>query len=132
MVAVLGITSISGDQQYERALEEFGRLMALSPKIGTPERDRYDALAAMLEAYEAENYPIELPDPADAILVYLDEEGKSTDSLLPLLGTMEDIHAILERRRDLTLDEIRALHEGLGIPAEVLIRKPSPPEPVAA
>lgn len=124
-VAVLGLTSISDEIQYGGALEEFGRLMTMAPKVGMPERERHDALATILEAYESEHYPMELPDPSDAIVFYLDQHSKGSDALLPFLGSMEDIDAILQSRRELSLDEIRALHDGLGISAEILIRKPT-------
>lgn len=132
MAMALAVKTIQSDEEYEQALEEFGQLMSLSPMEGTLERERYDALAAILEAYESEHYPMELPDPADAITFYLDQHGVGPDSLLPFLHSLKEIEAVLERRRELTLDEIRALHDGLGISAEILIRKPAPQQLVHA
>ena len=107
-------------EDYEAALAEIEELM--NAELGTPEGDRLEILATLIEAYEKEHYPMEPADPVEAILYYLESRGLSKRDLVKYLGSEANVEAILQRQRALTLDTIRILHENLGISADVLIR----------
>jgi len=88
----------------------------------TPEYDRLDILSTLVEAYEKKNFPIELPDPIEAIHYYMDTRGWSRRDLESSLGSRARVSEILSRKRSLTLEMIRKLNQELGIPAEILIQ----------
>jgi len=93
-------------------------------EVGTVEGDRLDVLATLIDAYEAEHYPIDPPDPIEAIKFRMEQQGLTRRDLEPLIGTRTRVAEVLNRRRGLSIGMIRRLHDGLGIAAEVLI-KPS-------
>jgi HTH-type transcriptional regulator / antitoxin HigA len=105
---------------YEAALKEIEQLFNAEPE--TLEGDRLEVLTTLVEAYEEEHYSIPLPDPIEAILYHMESRGLSRKDLEPYLGSRARISEILNRRRPLTLEMIRKLHEGLGISADVLIQ----------
>jgi HTH-type transcriptional regulator/antitoxin HigA len=105
---------------YERALAEIERLWGA--KAGTVEGDRLDILATLIDAYEAEHYPMDPPDPIEAIKFRMEQQGLSRKDLEPLIGTRTRVAEVLNRKRNLSIGMIRRLHETLGISAEVLIR----------
>jgi HTH-type transcriptional regulator / antitoxin HigA len=105
---------------YERALAEIGGLWG-APS-GTPEGDRLDVLATLIDAYEAVHDPIDPPDPIEAIKFRMEQQGMSRKDLEPLIGTRTRVAEVLNRRRSLSIGMIRRLHDHLGISAEVLIR----------
>src|SRR6478672_4084377 len=111
---------IRSEADYESALAEAERLWGA--KLGTPDGDRLDVLATLIDAYEAEHYPIDPPDPIDAIVFRMEQQGLTQQDLQRILGTRTLVAQILDRKRELTLAMIRRLHERLGISAEVLIR----------
>ena len=113
---------------YEKALREIERLWGA--KSGTPEGDRLDVLATLIDAYEAEHYPMEPPDPVEAIKFRMEQQGLSRKDLEPLIGTRTRVAEVLNRKRGLSIGMIRRLHDRLGISAEVLIR-PSQKEKAA-
>ena len=113
---------------YERALSDVERLWG-APS-GTPEGDRLDVLATLIDAYEAEHYPIDPPDPVEAIKFRMEQQGLSRKDLEPLIGTRTRVAEVLNRKRSLSISMIRRLHDRLGISAEVLIR-PSQKEKAA-
>jgi HTH-type transcriptional regulator / antitoxin HigA len=76
----------------------------------------------LVEAYEKAHYPIETPDPIEAILYYMDTRGLSRRDLEPCLGSRARVSEVLSRKRSLTLEMIRKLNQELGIPAEILIQ----------
>ena len=104
---------------YGRALAEVERLWGA--KAGTPRGDRLDILATLIDAYEAEHYPIDPPDPVEAIKFRMDQQGLSRKDLEPLIGTRTRVAEVLNRKRNLSVAMIRRLHDHLGISAEVLI-----------
>jgi HTH-type transcriptional regulator/antitoxin HigA len=99
-------------------LAEIEALMRAGP--GTPEGDRLDVLATLVEAWEARHVPIEAPDPVAAILFMMDQKGLSRRDLEPAIGSRARVAEILNRRRALTLPMIRALSRLLDLPADVL------------
>lgn len=107
---------------YEHALAEVERLWGA--KSGTPEGDRLDILATLIDAYETEHYPMDPPDPVEAIKFRMEQQGLSRKDLEPLIGTRTRVAEVLNRKRGLSLRMIRRLHDQLGISAEVLILPP--------
>jgi HTH-type transcriptional regulator/antitoxin HigA len=105
---------------YEKAMSDVERLWG--SKSGTPEGDRLDVLATLIDAYEAEQYPMEPPDPVEAIKFRMEQQGLTRKDLEPLIGTRTRVAEVLNRRRGLSIGMIRRLHDRLGISAEVLIR----------
>jgi HTH-type transcriptional regulator/antitoxin HigA len=91
-------------------------------KRGTPEGDRLDVLVTLVEAWERQHYPLGFPDPIEAIKYHMDQKGLQPRDLIPFIGSRNRVHEVLNRRRSLTLNMIRRLHEGLGIPADSLIK----------
>lgn len=89
---------------------------------GTAESDRLDVLITLIDAWEAEHIPMNLPDPIDAILFRMEQQGLTRKDLEGVIGTRTRIAEVLNGRRGLSIDMIRRLHDQLGIPAEVLIR----------
>jgi HTH-type transcriptional regulator/antitoxin HigA len=114
------IKPIRTKKDHERALAEIARLWGA--KLGTPAGDRLDVLATLVDAYEAAHYPMDPPDPIEAIEFRMEQQGLSRKDLEPLIGTRTRIAEVLNRRRSLSIGMIRRLHETLGISAEVLIR----------
>lgn len=105
---------------YKAALAEVERLWGA--RSGTPKGDRLDVLATLIDAYETQHYPMDPPDPIDAIQFRMEQQGLTRKDLEPLIGTRARVAEIMTRKRNLSIDMIRRLHEQLGISAEVLIR----------
>ncbi|MDE0123050.1 MAG: hypothetical protein OXN97_00580 [Bryobacterales bacterium] len=114
------IVPIKTRRDYRRTLKEIEGLM--TAKRGTPEGDRLDVLATLVEAWEARNYPLDLPDPVDAIRYHMEQNGLAPKDLTDYIGSRNRVYEVLNRRRPLSLRMIRRLHTGLGIPAESLIK----------
>jgi len=114
------IRPIKTKADHRAALKEIERLVDATP--GTAAGDRLEILIALVDHYESRHDPIEPPDPIDALLYHMESRGLTRRDLEPFLGTRARIAEVLNRRRPLTIDMIRKLHEGLGISAEVLIR----------
>ena len=114
------VKPIRSERDYETALEEVGRLWGA--KAGTRDGDRLDVLATLIDAYESENYPMDPPDPIDAIRFRMEQQGLTRRDLEAIIGTRTRVAEILNRKRGLSIAMIRRLHERLGISAEVLIR----------
>ena len=111
---------IRNEADYDAALDEVGRLWGA--KSGTPDGDRLDVLATLIDAYEAKHHPIDPPDPVEAIRFRMEQLGLTRKDLEPMIGPRNRVADVLNRKRGLSIDMIRQLHDGLGISAEVLIR----------
>ncbi|MFT9092171.1 DNA-binding protein [Gluconobacter sp. DsW_056] len=111
---------IRNEADYDAALEEVGRLWGA--KSGTLDGDRLDVLATLIDAYEAKHHPIDPPDPVEAIRFRMEQQGLTRKDLEPMIGPRNRVADVLNRKRGLSIDMIRQLHDGLGISAEVLIR----------
>ncbi len=111
---------IKTEGDYEAALEEVERLWG-APS-GTPKGDRLDILATLIDAYENDHYPIDPPDPIEAITFRMEQQGLTRRDLEGVLGSRTRVAEVLTRRRGLSINMIRRLHEKFGISAEVLIR----------
>jgi HTH-type transcriptional regulator/antitoxin HigA len=111
---------IRSEADYEAALAEVERLWGA--KSGTPDGDRLDVLATLVDAYEAEHHPMDPPDPIEAIKFRMEQQGLTRRDLEPIIGTRTRVAEVLNRKRGMSIDMIRRLHESLGISADVLIR----------
>jgi HTH-type transcriptional regulator/antitoxin HigA len=111
---------IRNEADYEAALVEVERLWGA--RSGTPEGDRLDVLATLIDVYEAKHHPIDPPDPVEAIRFRMEQQGLSRRDLEPMIGPRNRVADVLNRKRGLSIEMIRQLHERLGISAEVLIR----------
>ncbi len=111
---------IRTEADHGAALGEVERLWGA--KNGTPDGDRLDILATLIDAYEAEHHPMDPPDPIEAIKFRMEQQGLTRKDLEPIIGTRTRVAEVLNRRRGLSIDMIRRLHERLGISADVLIR----------
>jgi HTH-type transcriptional regulator/antitoxin HigA len=114
------IRPIRTKRDYAAALAELERLWGA--KRGTPDGDRLDVLATLIEAYEAVHYPMDPSDPIEAIKFRMEQQELTRKDLEPLIGTRTRVSEVLNRKRGLSIDMIRRLHRVLGISAEVLIR----------
>ena len=117
---------IKTEEQYKAYLAEVDRLATDDPVAGTPDGDRLELLAKLVEDYEKERFRFERPDPIDAILFRMEEKGLRQKDLAPALGGKNRVSEILARKRPLTLTMVRALSDSLQIPADLLIREPEP------
>jgi HTH-type transcriptional regulator / antitoxin HigA len=120
----MDIRPIHTEADHKLALKEISALMVADPDLGTPDGDRLDILTTLVQAYEAKHFPISAPDPVEAIKFRMEQSDLSVKDLEPLIGKSNRVYEVLNRKRPLTLAMIRKLHQGLGIPAEVLIAKP--------
>jgi HTH-type transcriptional regulator/antitoxin HigA len=111
---------IRNKKDYEAALKQVERLWGA--RLGTEEGDRLDVLATLIDAYEAAHYPVDPPDPIEAIKFRMEQQGLSRKDLEPLIGTRTRVAEVLNLRRSLSIGMIRRLHKKLGISVEVLIR----------
>jgi HTH-type transcriptional regulator / antitoxin HigA len=123
------IRPIKTESDYEATLAEIEKLWDSEPD--TPESDRLDILVTLVEAYETKHYPIDPPDPVDAIKFRMEQMGLTDKDLGKYMGGRGRVTKILNRQLPLSLDMIRKLHKNLGIPAEVLISEPSIPKGTA-
>ena len=105
---------------YQAALRVIERLWGA--RAGTPQGDRLDILATLVDAYENEHYPMDPPDPIEAIKFRMEQQGLDRKDLAEILGSRTRVAEVLNRRRGLSINMIRRLHEKLGISIEVSIR----------
>jgi HTH-type transcriptional regulator / antitoxin HigA len=115
----MDIKPIRTEADYEAALKEIENLWGAEP--GTPDGDRFEVLFILVEAYEDQHYEILPPDPVEAIKYYMESRGLERKDLEPFIGSSGRVSEILNHKRPLTLNMIRKLNKGLGIPAEALI-----------
>jgi HTH-type transcriptional regulator/antitoxin HigA len=114
------IEPIKSKRDHRRALKEIEGLM--HAKRNTPQGDRLDVLVALVEAWEAKHYALDLPDPIAAIKYHMEQSGLGPRDLIPFIGGRNRVYEVLAGKRPLTLKMIWRLHQGLGIPAESLIK----------
>jgi HTH-type transcriptional regulator/antitoxin HigA len=114
------IKPIRTKKDYEASMVELEELWG--SKSGTPAGDRLDVIATLIDAYEAEHFPMNPPNPIEAIKFRMEQQGLTRKDLEPLIGTRTRVAEVLNGRRSLSIAMIRRLNEKLGISAEVLIR----------
>ena len=117
---------IKTETQYQAFLTEVDRLATDDPASGTPDGDRLELLAKLVEDYEKERFKFKRPDPIAAIRFRMEEQGLRQKDLAPMLGGKNRVSEVLARKRPLTLAMVRALNTSLRISAELLIREPEP------
>ena len=122
----MNIKPIRTHDNYQAALKEISNLMETDPEPGTAEGDRLDVLSILVQAYEQRHFPMDLPDPVEAIRFRMDQQGLKPKDLEPMIGQLNRVYEVLNRKRPLTMAMVWRLHTGLGIPAESLIRPPNP------
>ena len=116
------IKPIKSEADYRATLREIEGLMGA--EAATAEGDRLDVLVTLVEAYEARHYPMDDPDPVEAIMFRMEQQGLTIDDLVPAIGRRNRVYEVLNGKRDLSIGMIRRLHRQFGIPADVLIREP--------
>ena len=116
----MNIKPIKTDADYRATLREIENLMMADPD--TPEGEKLDVLTTLVEAYEARHFPMDLPDPVEALKFEMERKGLTVKDLEPMIGKSNRVYEILNRKRSLTLNMIWKLHRKLGIPAESLIK----------
>lgn len=116
----MDIKPIRNETDYQHAISELERLWGSAP--GTPEGDKLDVLATLIEVYEEATEAIDPPDPVETLRHYIEIQDLSLKALVPYIGSEQQVVAVLERREPLSLEMIRRLRQGLGISADVLIQ----------
>ena len=119
------IRPIRSQADYEAALVQVEPYFDNEPDADSDAGAHFEAMVAVIEAYEARRFPIAPPDPIDAIRFHMEQRGMSARELESLIGSRSRVHEILNRKRPLSLAMMRRLHAGLGIAAETLIRAPA-------
>ena len=114
------VKPIRSEADHQAALAEVEALWGAP--IGTPEGDRLDVLATLIDAYEAKHHPMDPPDPIEAIRFRMEQQGLTRKDLEEIIGTRTRVAEVLNRKRGLSIAMIRRLSETLGIPADILIR----------
>jgi len=127
------VKPIRTEADYEAALAEVERLWGA--KAGTAKGDRLDVLATLIDVYESRHFPMNPPDPIEAIKFRMEQQNLSRKELEGIVGSRTRIAEVLNRRRGLSINMIRRLHDKLGISTDILIRpsriKPTRPRRVA-
>lgn len=117
----MDIQPIKTDKDHKAALKQIELLFDAKPN--TPEGDKLDILTTLVNAYEEEHYPIDFPDVVEALRYWMESRGLERKDLEKYIGTRARVSEILNRKRTLTLNMIRKLHDGLHIPADLLLKK---------
>ena len=118
----MNIKPIKTKADYRTALKEIESLMTARPN--TPQGERLDVLVTLVEAYERKHFPLDLPDPVEAIKFRMEQMDLTPKDLAPMIGRLNRVYEVLNHKRPLTLKMIWRLHNQLGIPAESLIKQP--------
>ena len=114
------VKPIRTEADYDAAMEDVAGLWGAAS--GTPEGDRLDVLATLIDAYKAKHHAMDAPDPIEAIKFRMEQQGMTRKDLEDIIGTRTRTAEVLNRKRGLSIGMIRRLHDQLGISAEVLIR----------
>ncbi|MBP6365872.1 MAG: transcriptional regulator [Nitrosomonas sp.] len=117
----MDIKPIKTDTDYRAALKEVETLMIA--ELNTQEGEKLDVLVTLIEAYEHKHFPLDLPDPVEAIKFEMEQKGLTVKDLEPMIGKSNRVYEVLNRKRSLSLKMIWKLHQELGIPAESLIKQ---------
>ena len=121
---VYSIHPIRTEADYQAALQLVAPYFENEPEIDSDAGAHFEAMLTLIEAYEAKHYPIDPPDPVDAIKFRMEQQGLKPKDLEPMIGQLNRVYEVLNGKRKLTMAMVWKLHIGLGIPAERLIRQP--------
>jgi HTH-type transcriptional regulator / antitoxin HigA len=119
----MNIRPIHTKADYKAALKLVSALVDADPKRGTPQADELEVRGTLVQSYEAQHYPLALPDPIEAIKFRMEQQGLVAKDLQPMIGGLNRVYEVLNRKRPLSLAMVRRLNAGLGISAECLIRE---------
>lgn len=122
----MNIRPIHTDKDYRAALKNVSPFFDDEPTPGTPEGDYFDVMVTLIEAYEAKHFPVDLPNPIEAIKFRMEQSGLSVADLVPAIGRTNRVYEVLNGKRALTLPMIWKLHQLFGIPAQSLIKPVKP------
>jgi HTH-type transcriptional regulator/antitoxin HigA len=123
---MMDIRPLHSEADYDAALSDIEQYFEVEPKPGTAEADRFDLLALVIADYESKHWPIDPPDPVEAIKYRMEQAGYGQRDLAALLGSRSRASEVLSRKRSLTLEMAWKLNREWGIPAEALIRPYKP------
>jgi HTH-type transcriptional regulator/antitoxin HigA len=112
---------IKTEEDYQAALSRIDELM--DAELNTPEGDELELLVTLVELYEDKKYPIDIPDPIEAIKFRMEQMSLNQQALVPYIGSKSKVSEVINKKRPLSLSMMRALHKGLGIPAEILLQE---------
>lgn len=118
----MNIRPIRNEQDYKAALKEVSLLFENPPEPNTPEGEQFEVMLTLIESYESKHFPVEFPDPVEAIKFRIEQSGLTVRDLTAAIGHPNRVYEVLNRKRNLTLPMIRRLHSLFGIPAECLIK----------
>ena len=119
---MMNIKPIRSEKDYRAALKRIDELIAIDPTEGTVAYDELDLISTLVEAYENIHYKIDAPDPIQAIQYIMEEKGLSQKDLVQYFnGSKGLVSAVLSGKRELSKSVIKSLHQGLGIPYEILM-----------
>ena len=118
---MVDVRVIKTEKDYEKILNRIDEIFDAEPD--TPKGDELELLVTLVELYEKEKYHINLPSPIAAIKFRMEQQGLKSKDLIPYIGSKSKVSEVLSGKRSLSLGMIRKLHEGLGIPADVLIQE---------
>jgi len=117
----MNIHPIRNEGDHSAALQELAGYFNNEPEPGTPEGDCFEVMLTLVEAYEDKHFPIDAPDPIEAIRFRMEQGGLTVKDLVPSIGQVNRVYEVLSGKRSLTIAMIRNLHKNLGIPAESLL-----------
>ncbi|MDO9318341.1 MAG: hypothetical protein Q7V56_09090 [Gammaproteobacteria bacterium] len=116
------IKVIKNDDQHAAALARLTKLMAVDLAPDSPEESELEVLSLLVEHYEKDRFPIDKPDPVEAIKFRMDQQGLSQKDLIPFIGSAPKVSEVLNHKRPLSLSMIRKLNTGLKIPLDILLQ----------
>ena len=117
------IRAIRTKADYQAALQQVAPYFDAEPKTASEAGAHFEAMITLIEAYEAKHYPIAPPDPIEAVKFRMEQQGLKPKDLQPMIGGLNRVYEVLNRKRPLSLSMVRRLHSGLGISAECLIQE---------
>jgi len=120
----MNIRPIHTEADYQAALREVAPYFENEPEPSSSHGDHFEVMLTLIEAYETKHFPVDLPDAVEAIKFRMDQAGLTPKDLQPMIGQLNRVYEVLNRKRPLSLAMVWRLHQGLGIPAESLIKPP--------
>lgn len=118
---IMKIKPIRTEEDYQAALLAVSPMFDNEPELNTPEGDYFEVMCLLIEEYEKRHYPIEAPDPIEAIKFRMEQQGLTVKDLEPAIGKANRVYEVLNGKRNLTLPMIRRLHNQFGIPLRSLV-----------
>lgn len=118
----MNITPIRTEADYQQALKAIEPFFDKEDELTASELDYFEIMLTLIENYETKHYPIDLPDPIQAIKFRMEQDGLTVKDLEPIIGKANRVYEVLHKTRPLSLNMIRNIHKHLGIRADVLIQ----------